>query len=268
MGTEGVLGEQWYVYQKARGLKHEDCKQVRAVRSWHSHPGSLTAFVWQRAETEEMWEAGTDVFFDYGFCAIEIFTCVLCECRSCVRSVCASCWTTGSLKLVRLLYHTTCWHAEIVGQTKSHPVECVDERTDNTQRSCKCMLLLLYFMVKGSHFFFLFKQHQVCVCIYVGGPRSTWENMAKINICRWVMCKLLGNLNVADEKQLSVAGGIWSYWEKAQRRLPWLFPPPASGFLWLHSIQNQGFWSLSFASSFLSHLFPLARLIIHRVFTE
>lgn len=132
-GNWGRIGETVICLPKSPRVKHEDWKQVRAVRSWHSHPGSLTAFVWQRAETEEMWEPGTDVFFHHGFCVIEICTCVLCECSSCMRSVCASWWKTGSLKLVWLLYHTTCWHADIVGQTKSHLVECVHERTNNTQ---------------------------------------------------------------------------------------------------------------------------------------
>lgn len=67
------------LFTKTPWVNHEDCKQVRAVRSWHSHPGSLTAFVWQRAETEEMWEAGTDVFFNDPFCMIyeSFFMCVL-----------------------------------------------------------------------------------------------------------------------------------------------------------------------------------------------
>lgn len=52
------------------------------------------------------------------------------------------------------------------------------------------------------------------------------------------MCELLCNLYVAEEKQLSVAGGIWSYWEKAQWRPPWM-SPSASSLLWLHSFQNQ-----------------------------
>lgn len=67
------------LFTKTPRVKHEDWAQVRAVRSWHSHPGSLTAFFWQRAETEEMWEAGTDVFFNGGFPMIEIFF-FLCVC--------------------------------------------------------------------------------------------------------------------------------------------------------------------------------------------
>lgn len=43
---------------------------MRSVGSWLSHPDSLRAFVWQRAETEETWESENNVFFDDGFCVI------------------------------------------------------------------------------------------------------------------------------------------------------------------------------------------------------
>lgn len=60
-----------------------------------------------------------------------------------------------------------------------------------------------------------------------------------------------------DRKQLSAAGGIWSYWEKAQWWLPWPSPPPpASGLLWLHGIQKQGFISLSPSSPLSLSAFP------------
>lgn len=67
-----------------------------------------------------------------------------------------------------------------------------------------------------------------------------------------------------DEKQLSAAGGIWSYWEKAQWRLPWPSPspPPASA---LRSIQKQGFSSLSLSSPLSLFAFPPVRacLVYH-----
>lgn len=173
------------VFTKALWVKHEDCKQVRTVRPWHSRPGSLTAFFWQRAEMEKMWEARTDVFFKNGFPMIDDFfarvclLCVLCACIWCKRLLCAS-WVRQAA--------FSCTLAQL------NPLVPVQA----------CYYCCISMLIETS-FLLFFKQHQVC--IHVGGPRSSWENMVKINIWRFVTCELLSNLNVA-EKQLSVEGVI------------------------------------------------------------
>lgn len=73
MATECIWGKQWCVYQKSLQVKHEDCEQVRAVRSWHHHPPTPPAhyqLLSGKGLTEEMWDAGTDVFLIFFFFVI------------------------------------------------------------------------------------------------------------------------------------------------------------------------------------------------------
>lgn len=152
-------------------------------------PGSLTAFVWQRADTEEMWDAGTDVFFDDRFCVI-FYVCLVCVQFMLTIGMCTLLQGGQFKAWLLLLYHTVTLNKKSPCVLSQEGITC---STVEASCSCKYMLLLLYFMLRGGYFLV----HQVCVCIHVGGPWSTWENMDKINIWRWVMCELLGNPNVA-----------------------------------------------------------------------
>lgn len=100
MPTECVWGKQWRVYQKSLQVKHEDCEQVRAVRSWHSptHPtprliiSFCLAKGWQRkCETPGQ-------MFSLTIDSVWFFMCVLCACSLCICLACARCCGMGSLK--------------------------------------------------------------------------------------------------------------------------------------------------------------------------
>lgn len=91
---------------------------MRAVRSRLSHPDSLRAFVWQRAETDETWESATNVFFDDGSCVIWLLVFVPFS----VPLLCFRVWVSMCVCLYAsdmLCMHTICGHTWWVSKSGS-----------------------------------------------------------------------------------------------------------------------------------------------------